>query len=373
MSTTWTFAHVVTPDGVLSPGTVEVDGDRIAAVRPAAAGEDVRDGWLVPGFVDMHCHGGGGAAFADADPAPAIAAHRRHGTTTQYASTVTEPLDVLLTQVERLRPYVESGDISGVHLEGPWLAPSMCGAHDVTLLRDPAPADLAPLLATGLVSMVTIAPERAGGVSAVAACVAAGAVAAVGHTDADASTTRDAVAAGASVATHLYNAMAPMHHRAPGPIPVLLADPAVYVELILDGHHVAAEMAALAVRAAGAERIVLVTDAMVATDMADGDYKLGELDVEVRSGVARRADNGALAGSTLTMDHAFAFAVTQVGLTVPQAAHAAATAPAAAMGRTDVGSLAPGMLADACVVDDRGGLRAVARRGDWLTDVATAE
>lgn len=375
MSSTWTFEHVVTLDGVLSPGTIEVDADRIVAVRPAADSEEPRVGWLVPGFVDLHCHGGGGVSFTDADPMPAILAHRRRGTTTQYASTVTAPLATVLEQVERLRPYVESGDLSGVHLEGPWLAPSMGGAHDVDLLRDPTTEDVAPLLATGLISMITFAPERCGALDAIRQTVAAGTVAAFGHSAADAETTQAAVQAGCTVATHLYNAMPPMHHRTPGPVPVLLADDRVIVELILDGHHVSPQMATLAVRAAkDPNRVALVTDAMAATGVCDGRYLLGELEIDVVDGVARRADDpGALAGSTLTMADAFAFAVQRLGLGIDVVARMAATTPARGMGRTDVGALAAGRRADACVVDDQGRLRAVARRGEWLSDAADAE
>ena len=208
-----------------------------------------------------------------------------------------------------LAELVVDGEIAGVHLEGPWLAASRCGAHDPAQLRDPDPGELDTLLATGVVAMVTLAPERAGALDAIRRVAGAGAVAAVGHTDADFALTRAAIAAGARHATHLFNAMAPLHHREPGPVVALLDDDRVTVELVTDGLHVHPALWEHVVRAAGAHRVAAVTDAMAAAGMPDGAYRLGRLDVEVVDRVARLAGGaaglGAIAGSTATADALF--------------------------------------------------------------------
>lgn len=360
-------------------GVLRWTGERIDECGPADPGrapDEVLDGWLVPGFVDTHCHGGAGADFSAPEPERVIAAidyHRRHGSTTLFASTVTEELDELRAQVQRLAPLVRSGELAGIHLEGPCLAEPRRGAHSPALLRDPS-ADLLDALldaGEGAVRMMTLATERTDGLDAVRRLREHGAVAAFGHSDADAAQTQAAIDAGATVATHLFNAMRPVHHRAPGPVPVLLEDERVTCELICDGVHLAPQIVRLAIAAAGVQRIALVTDAMSATGVGDGDYRLGALDVRVEGGTARIVDAdgnaGAIAGSTLTMDRAFAFVVQQAGCSIEEASAMSATVPAAAHGLDDVGQLAPGRFADACLVDDDGVLLRVLRRGEWIS------
>lgn len=369
-------AVMVTPDGVVEDGWLEVGQGRIAALGagtpPRPADRDLAGRWLIPGFVDMHTHGGGGGTVVGVDPEGVrtfVATHRRHGTTSIVASLVTGEYAALEHDVRALAELADDGLIAGVHLEGPWISPARKGAHDERALRTPEPAAVERLLAAGrgTVRMVTLAPELEHGLDAVRAVVAAGAVAAVGHTDATYDVTRQAVDAGATVATHLFNAMAPVHHREPGPIVALLEDDRVTVELILDGVHLHAAAARLVRAAAGPERVALVTDAMDATDIGDGEYVLGELAVRVEDGVARLVDGGSIAGSTLTMDHAFRFAVERAGFTVPEAVRATSATPARLLGvdgRT--GALAPGLDADLVVLGADLTLDAVMARGEWV-------
>jgi len=323
---------VLTGRELLRPGWIEIAGDTVAAIGPGEpprpadrdAGETAT---IVPGFVDTHVHGGGGGSFSGgpAGISAAVHLHRRHGTTTIIASLVTESPADLLRQVRDLAREVHAGTLAGIHLEGPWLAESRCGAHDPKLLRDPDPAEVDRLLAAadGTIRMVTLAPERSGALAAIRRVVETGAVAAVGHTDATYDQTVAAVTAGATVATHLFNAMRPIHHREPGPVIALVADPRVTVEMIGDGVHIDPALYRHITRSAGPDRVSLVTDAMAAAGMADGRYRIGPLAVDVDGGVAHLAGTGTIAGSTATMDRLFRFAVRHSGLPPDAALHAA--------------------------------------------------
>ncbi|MGA4669091.1 N-acetylglucosamine-6-phosphate deacetylase [Propionibacteriaceae bacterium Y1923] len=358
------------------PLTLRIEDERVLDVRDGIdAAAELVDGWVIPGYVDTHCHGAAGTDLAAADPdgvAAAIAHHRRHGTTTQFASTVTESMDEVVAQVGRLRPLVEAGELAGIHLEGPFLSEAKKGAHNPDLLVDPTPERVSAILEAsgGSVRSITLAPEREHGLAATAAFTEAGVMAAFGHSDADHVTTRASLDAGAGVVTHLFNAMRPIHHREPGPIPVLLDDPRAMVELICDGTHLHPDVIAMAIDAAGIHRVGLVTDAMSATGQPDGDYGLGSLRVGVRGGVAKILNDdgslGAIAGSTLTMGAAVEFVVSQVGREVGEAAIMAATTPARRFGLDQVGQLVAGRLADLCIVDDGGALQKVMRRGVWV-------
>ena len=367
---------VVTPAAVLRPGWVEVRGGTITGV---GAGEPLRavdaswtSGALVPGFVDMHVHGGGGASFGSASSREALRAarwHRAQGSTTMVASLVSAPQPELVRQVSVLSELVQDGELSGIHLEGPWLAAGKRGAHAAEALRDPQPADIEQLLraARGTIRMVTLAPERPGAREAVRQLTEAGVAVAIGHTEADYELTRQAIAAGATVGTHLFNAMPAVHHRDPGPVPALLEDPRVTVELVADGLHLHPAVLRWVLRTAGAQRVAFVTDAMSAAGMDDGGYRLGGLSVEVRGGVARLPE-GSLAGSTATTPQLFAAAREASGEAVEAlglASHLCSTTPATALGLADVGALDVGKRADLVVVDD-GGPRAVMKQGRWI-------
>jgi N-acetylglucosamine-6-phosphate deacetylase len=216
--------------------------------------------------------------------------------------------------------------------------------------------------------MITLAPERTGGLAAIRRIVDAGAVAAVGHTNATYTQARAAVDAGATVATHLFNAMRPVHHREPGPVLALIEDPRVTVELITDGVHLHPALYRDVTANVGPDRVSLVTDAMAAAGMADGAYRLGALDVDVLGGVARVAGTDTIAGSTATMDQVFRFAVTHSGRRWDEAVTAAvrqsSVNPARALGLPDP-TLAPGAVADLVVLDDGLAVTGVLNRGAW--------
>ncbi|AEM88068.1 N-acetylglucosamine-6-phosphate deacetylase [Streptomyces violaceusniger] len=384
--TVLTGARVVLPGGVVDNGRVTVEGTRITTTGPAAdtaSGHseeavealDLPGRWIVPGFVDLHVHGGGGASFSAGTPEESLTAirtHRLHGTTTMLASTVTGDLDDLARQAAVLSELVEQGELAGIHFEGPFISPHRCGAHQPSLLRAPDPADVRKLVdaARGTARMMTLAPELPGGLESVRLLADSGVLAAVGHTDSTYEATREAVEAGATVATHLFNAMPSLLHRAPGPIAALLEDERVTIELINDGTHLHPAMLELAFHRAGADRVAFITDAMGAAGMNDGRYPLGPMEVEVKDGVARISDGptaGSIAGSTLTLDRAFQRAVTIDGLSVEQTVRALSATPARLLGIADrVGSLEVGKDADLVVLDDDFRLRGVMRRGSWV-------
>ena len=354
--------RLVTATDVYEPGLLRTEGDRVVEVGPWTSGSpDLEVANLAPGLVDVHGHGGGTASFS-IDPETAIMAHRRTGTTTQIASLVTETYDDLEAQVRMLATYVESGDLAGIHLEGPWLAEEFHGAHPVPLLRDPEWSAVERLLDAGPVKMVTVAVERPGGIEACRRMAERGVVAAIGHTNADYETTVEALAAGASGATHLFNAMRPIHHRAPGPIVALMAHPTAWLELIVDGTHSHPALVKW-VAEAYPERIVFVTDAMAAAGAEDGDYILGTLAVEVRGGVAKIAGTDTIAGSTLTLSKAV-FNAVRYGVDPLVAVRAATIQPARYLG-LDAGDLIVGGRADAVGLDENWAVTRVLRKGEW--------
>jgi len=360
--------RLLTPDGLVDDGWVEVTGPVVTAwgVGWPSTPADVTYPIVSPGFVDVHCHGGGGVHFADGTDAArtVLAAHRAHGTTTMMASLVTGELDVLEAAIHALAPLVDEGALEGIHLEGPWLADAYKGAHEATLLRDPVLDDVKRLVGAGPVSMVTIAPERPGGLEAIAWLAAHGVVASVGHTAADDACARAAIAAGARGATHLFNAMPELTHRAPGPALPLWQAPDVWVELICDGVHVAADLVAH-VMMTKPERCVLITDAMAAAGAGDGNYHLGNLAVEVKDGVARLAGQDTIAGSTLTLDRAVRVAV-GAGVPLELALKAATCHPTDYLGIERVGRLGAGRFADLVALDDDLNVVKVMRRGVWV-------
>ena len=250
------------------------------------------------------------------------------------ASLVTASPDGLLADVRAQADRVAAGDLAGIHLEGPWLSERRCGAHDVGLLRDPDPAEVAGVL--GVAEVV-----------------------------------RAAIGAGATAGTHLFNAMRPVHHREPGPVVALLEDPRVTVEVILDGHHVHPALYAMVTRAACPGRVALITDAMAAAGMPDGDYRLGDLDVTVAAGLAVLTGTSTIAGSTTTMDVGFRTAVATWGdassdAALLRAVDQTSTTPARTLGIPDVGALRAGGAADVVVLDADLAVTQVMRAGRWI-------
>ena len=351
-------------DGEVRVGWLEIeDGQVVASGDGMQDGLDLGGRYVAPGFVDMHVHGGGGAAFTD-NPNTVVEFHRRHGTTTCLASLVTASISELVGQVVALAPLVESGLVAGVHLEGPFLAAARRGAHDPDLLRAPDTASVAALLdaGRGTVRMVTIAPELPGALDAIALIVDRGAVAAIGHTDATYDEACAGLAAGATVGTHLFNAMRPLHHREPGVILSLLESD-VTCELVVDNVHIHPALAAWVMRVA-AGRIALITDAIAAAGVGDGAYLLGGLEVTVNVGVARLTYGGSIAGSTLTQDVALRNAVS-AGVPLPDAVAALTVVPARALG-LPAGTLEPGRRADLVVLSEGLQVDGVMAGGSWI-------
>ncbi|MEU9036243.1 N-acetylglucosamine-6-phosphate deacetylase [Streptomyces sp. NPDC048352] len=372
-STVLSGARVVLPTGIVAGGRVIVEGARVAGSAPDDARVvDLTGHWIVPGFVDMHNHGGGGASFTSGtaeEVLKGVRTHREHGTTTLVASTVTGDLDELARRAGLLAELTQQGEIAGIHFEGPFINPCRKGAHKEELLRDPDPAEVRKLVdaAHGTARMVTLATELPGGLESVRLLAEHGVIAAIGHTDSTYDQTRQAIDAGATVATHLYNAMPGLEHRAPGPIAALLEDERVTVELINDGTHLHPAMLELAFHHAGAHRVALITDAMDAAGFGDGTYHLGPLEVEVKDGVARLVEGGSIAGSTLTLDTAFKRSVTVDRLPVESVVQAISANPAKLLGLYDeVGSLEPGKYADLVVLDAAFDVKGVMRRGEWI-------
>ncbi|MEV0341997.1 amidohydrolase family protein [Nocardia sp. NPDC050713] len=367
----------------LTDGVISVQSDRIVAVRPMTewlafhpdSAPPKFSGLIVPGLVDIHNHGGFGHRFdtVDADDARAAAEfHHSRGSTTVLASVVTGPAADMVAQIATLRALAADGTIGGIHAEGPFLAVARCGAQDVRYLRDPDPGLTEELLAAadGYLRVCTIAPELPGYDAVARLLTDNDVVISLGHSDTDFARFRQALAptGSARLVTHLANGMPPLHHRNAGPVAAALTA-AVHghavVELIGDGVHVDAGFGAM-VFAAAPRQVALITDAMQAAGMPDGEYRLGPQSVRVIDGVARVA-NRSIAGGTATLAQCLSWAVRDCGVPLPDAVRAATAVPAAAAGLTDVGDLRTDQYADLLIVDDDLQLRRVLRRGQWLT------
>jgi len=326
-----------------------VDGV-IAAItlNCAETPDSSHSGTLIPGFVDIHSHGGAGFYFSDLFPENVAAArntHLSHGTTTHIASLVTEPIGVLEEQILRLVPMVNAGFFEGIHLEGPYLSHARCGAHEPSLLRSPSIDELSALLdaGQGAISMVTLAPELDGGIEAIEYLTSRGVTVALGHSQADAATTDAAFAAGAKLITHFSNGMPKPSDGGFNIAHASLAQKNIPLELILDGVHVDEEILH-EVLASGDQRTILISDSMSAAGAGDGRYSIGSLEVAVVDGVARLTSNHSLAGSTLTMDNAF-INFLKFNNSIVDCVVASSTLPAKTLGLHAVGELAVGKKA----------------------------
>lgn len=323
---------------------------------------------ILPGLVDLHCHGAAGGDFPGGDPAAARKAVEflhRSGTTTLLASLVTAPPDALLTALTGLRVLADEGLIAGIHAEGPFLSHARCGAQDTRYLLDPDPDLLGRMIdaAAGHLKTMTYAPELPGAEDLVKTLAASGVVPSLGHTDSDARGTAASLTQAAEQlapaglrpsVTHLFNGMAPLHHRSPGPVAACLrlaAEGMAAVELIADGAHLDGETVRMVFAVAGSGNVVLVTDSMAATGLPDGDYELGPAAVTVAGGVARLRSNGSLAGGTATLLDVVRRTV-EAGVDPAAAVHSATAVPAQVLGLQEkCGSLRAGRPADVLVVD----------------------
>ncbi|GAA1763730.1 N-acetylglucosamine-6-phosphate deacetylase [Kocuria aegyptia] len=379
-------------------GLVVVEGDRVvhAGPRSGYSGGDpgrhhvLAPGQMVlPGLVDVHCHGGFGADFSSSEEEAIRAtldAFHRQGTTTLVASLVTASREDLLAAEPLLAELTGEGLVAGIHLEGPFLSTARCGAQDPAQMREPDLELAADLVAAaaGTLRTMTFAPELPRSRELAELLVAHGVLPSLGHTDADTGTVDtalrhlqallvDAPGGGAPrspTVTHLFNAMPGIHHRSPGPVPACLraaAQGRAVVELIADGTHLDPCIVLWAFELAGADSIALVTDGMAATGLTDGIYTLGAAEVRVRDGVASLVSNGSIAGGTATMLEVLRRTVA-AGVPLGDALRSATVVPARVLGLTgEAGGLTVGALADLLVVGEDLRLGAVMRRGRWIS------
>ena len=373
----------VLEQGLVPDALVLCAGERILWAGPAAHApaellpEDSRvlehDGLILPGLVDLHCHGGGGASFPDSEGAEemlaAVLEHRRHGTTSLVASLVTADAATLREKVAQLARLHRDGEIAAIHLEGPFLSEARRGAQNPAHLTDGDPALVRELaeIAGGALATMTVAPESAGADEVIDVLAGSGAVPSLGHTDGGSAEMTRAVDRSIAAlrrrrgrsplptATHLFNGMRPIHHRDPGPALAALDAASrgeMVVEVIADGVHLDARTVAHVFSIAAEDCVVLVTDAMAAAGMADGRYRLGALDVTVAEGVATLTEGGAIAGGTAHLVEVLRLAVLEAGVELVAAVRAASTVPARVLGLEDeIGSLAAGRRADVLMVD----------------------
>ncbi|HZG83495.1 N-acetylglucosamine-6-phosphate deacetylase [Paenibacillus sp.] len=369
--------RVVTPDGVVEGGVVRIEGGRIAAVERAGAAPadvDLGAGWIVPGFVDVHVHGGGGHDFMDAtaEAFEAIAAfHGRHGTTSLLATTVTASKDAIDGVLRTAAQYIADAPprgarLLGVHLEGPFISPQWPGAQNPSHIVPPNADWLRDWTSVfpGLVKQLTLAPETDGAIELIRELRRLGIIAAAGHTDATYDQIVRAADNGLNQAVHTFNAMTPLRHREPGTAGAVLADERIAAEVIADGVHVHPAVVKLLTRAKSDNNLLLITDAMSAAGLGDGRFSLGGLDVTVEGGVARLTEGGNLAGSTLTMIDAFRFVIRHANLTVPEASRlASANAARQLRLEGEIGAIRPGAAADLVLLTPELDLAAVYRDG----------
>lgn len=375
-------ARKVDADGLVDDFWLVADGERIAetgsgtgwhaaARLPDSEVIDAGGHWLTPGFIDLHCHGGGGHVYDDGaeELLAGLAAHRAHGTTRSVISHVAAPLAMLRESLGMVAELAAADPlILGSHLEGPFLARERRGAHDPAFLRDPGPEMMEELIgaARGTLRILTLAPELPDALESIPVLTEAGVVVAIGHTAADYDKAARAFELGARLLTHAFNAMNGLHHREPGPVMAAVDNPAVTIELILDGLHVHPSIARLLLGAAPG-RVALVTDAMAAAGATDGDYRLGGLNVTVKDGLAVLSGTATIAGSTLTQDTALRNAVTLAGLDPVTAVAGLTRTPARVLGEDHrLGMLRRGYLADAVILDHEWRVRTVVAEGRVL-------
>ncbi|MCL6459358.1 MAG: N-acetylglucosamine-6-phosphate deacetylase [Gorillibacterium sp.] len=364
-------ARIVTPEGIIENGSLLLREGRIVEIvgvgKTAAPADktttqiDAAGGWVLPGFIDIHVHGGMGYEFMDATHVAfdtITRFHMQQGTTSMLATTVTASkldLERVMEQVSAYQattmPYAQ---LAGVHLEGPSINAKWKGAQNEQYIVLPKLEWLQEWVEAypGLIRIQTLAPEQEGAIPYIKCLVDHGIVAAAGHTGATYDQVETAVEAGLSHAVHTFNAMLGLHHREPGTLGAVLTDDRIMAEVIADGHHVHVVGVKLLMKQKGAAGVVLITDAISAAGLGDGDFSLGGLPAFVKDGVARLKDDGALAGSTLTMINAFRYAVNQAGASIHDASQMASGNPARVIGIESItGSLEVGKQADILLLD----------------------
>ena len=359
---------IVTPDGVLSHGALTVGDDGlIAEVGPQRtssprSGDIEASGWLVlPGFVDVHVHGGGGADFmhgTEEAVRQVARTHARFGTTSLLATTLTASRDATDTAIKALLTVSEAGrgqdeaQIVGIHLEGPYICVAKRGAQPAEFVRPPDAEEFAHWLklGRGMIRTITLAPEIAGAEAVIRLAHSKSVTASVGHTNATAAEVETAIDWGMTSATHVFNAMTGLHHREPGAVGAALTRPEIVCEIIADGVHLDPLIVKLIVATKGPSGAVLITDAIEGAAMPEGEYMLGGQAVLVQNGTAAFAD-GTLAGSVLTMNRAFLNLRRFASVTLPEAVLlSSGNAWQQISPDKEIGAIAPGQMADLVVL-----------------------
>ena len=381
-----TAAALLTPQESVERPVLVLDGHVVREVFSRGNREipqnckviDFGDDVLAPGFIDIHIHGGGGHDVMESDPEalPAVEALiAKHGVCSYFPTTVTAPLEGTLRSLDQLARAIETGNESrsavgarplGIHLEGPFISHDRRGVHP--------PADLLPPTmsaferfweaARGQIRLMTIAPELPGALEVIAAAAARGICVSLGHSDADYETTRAAIDAGASHATHTFNAMRPLSHRDPGIVGAVLTDDRISADIIADGIHLDPAIVKLFLQSKGPDKAVLISDATAATGMPDGRYRLGALEVEVNDG--KCLSNGRLAGSVLTLDRAVRNGMHFAEWSLSAMVRAVTINPARITKAKGVGVLQTGSRADFVVLNRAGDVKRTVIGGKGL-------
>lgn len=353
---------------IIRDGKIEAVGSRDQLEIPIAARvEDYESGIIAPGYVDLHIHGGGGHDLMEATPAASKTVERvllAHGVTSYLPTTLTAPTDLTLRALDFLASGIERANAEdhegrtrpvGIHMEGPFLSHAKRGVHPPADLQTPS-VDLFNRFwqaSRGHIKLLTIAPELPHAPELIAEATRRGVTCSLGHSNANTAEARAGVQAGARHATHTFNAMRPLDHRNPGILGTVLTNPAVYADIIGDGFHVDPSIVDLFLRLKGPERAVLITDALSATGMGDGRYKLADFEVEVH-GVECRDLNGTIAGSVLTLDAAVRNVMTFAGWELPESVRLASLNPSRSAHLGGKGELTPGADADIIVLTSTG-------------------
>jgi N-acetylglucosamine-6-phosphate deacetylase len=374
MKTILTADRLFTPAEIIESPIVVVEDRRIVALGGRSSMElpsgnplDFPGCVLAPGLIDIHIHGGAGHDVMEADASGLAALERsllQSGVTAYVPTTVTAPMERLLSALDRLGKYVSQKNEAtgvralGIHLEGPFISHAKRGVHPIADLLPPSPALLERFwqASQGTIRIITIAPELPGAHETIRHARKLGILVSLGHSNANATETRAAVVAGAAHATHTFNAMRPLDHREPGILGVALSDLRLTADIIADGIHVAPAVLDLFIKAKGLERAILITDAISATGMPNGNYRLGAMDVSVRDG--RCEHEGRLAGSVLTLDRAVRNIMEFAGIPLQRALRLATINPAQRLALAgQLGLLAPGRPADLVALTPNGEVR----------------
>lgn len=377
----FTAKRLLTPEGVIEHPLMLVDDGRVVEVSPRS-GHDVPNGvslcdfgdhWITPGYIDLHIHGGAGYDVMRDGSEVLPAVERllvKHGVTSYFPTTVTAPVDLTLQALERLANAIEDRERGnkkeaqahaiplGIHLEGPFISHERRGVHPPEYLLKPTLAMFERFwqASRGRIRVMTIAPELENAPEVIAEAARRGVFVSLGHSDADFATAQRGIAAGARHATHVFNAMRPLGHRSPGILGAVLTDDSISADMIVDGIHVDPPVVKLFARAKGHEQTVLITDAISATGMPNGRYRLGSFEVDVVDGKCT-GPGGTLAGSVLTMDRAVQNLMRFAEWSLPQAAFAASRNPARVVGVANKGALTVGADADFVVLTSDGEVR----------------